>query len=243
MRRLLLARQLAALGILGLSGHARRGPTRCRSPSRPTSGAPMQRIAAEFQKDTGHRAELSLGATGKFYAQIRNGAPFEILLGRRRDAGGWPTRAPRGAGEPLHLRHRRLVLWSARPGGRRPGRGAGQGRFEHLAIANPKTAPYGAAASRSSAGCACSTRWPALVHGREHRPGTSSSSPAATPKLGFVALSQVWLDGALGGGSAWIVPATAARRDPPGRRAPAARARRSRRRRRCWPTCAATGAP
>jgi molybdate transport system substrate-binding protein len=42
--------------------------------------APMKKIAAEFEKDTGHKAELSFGATGKFYAQINNGAPFGILL-------------------------------------------------------------------------------------------------------------------------------------------------------------------
>ena len=42
--------------------------------------APMQKIAAQFEKDTGHKAQLAFGSTGKFYAQIRNGAPFEILL-------------------------------------------------------------------------------------------------------------------------------------------------------------------
>ena len=42
--------------------------------------APMQQIAAQFEKDTGHKATLAFGATGKFYAQIINGAPFEILL-------------------------------------------------------------------------------------------------------------------------------------------------------------------
>ena len=42
--------------------------------------APMQKIAADFEKETGHKAQLSFGATGKFYAQIKNGAPFEILL-------------------------------------------------------------------------------------------------------------------------------------------------------------------
>jgi molybdate transport system substrate-binding protein len=40
----------------------------------------MQQIAAEFEKDTGHKAPASFGATGKFYAQIVNGAPFEVLL-------------------------------------------------------------------------------------------------------------------------------------------------------------------
>ena len=42
--------------------------------------APMQKIAAAFEKDTGHKAVLSFGATGKFYAQIRHGAPFALLL-------------------------------------------------------------------------------------------------------------------------------------------------------------------
>jgi molybdate transport system substrate-binding protein len=42
--------------------------------------APMQQIATQFEKDTGHKATLAFGATGKFYAQIVNGAPFEILL-------------------------------------------------------------------------------------------------------------------------------------------------------------------
>ena len=42
--------------------------------------APMQRIAAEFEKSTGHKAVLVFGATGKFYAQIKAGAPFQLLL-------------------------------------------------------------------------------------------------------------------------------------------------------------------
>ena len=42
--------------------------------------APMKLIAAEFEKSTGHKAQLSFGGTGKFYAQIKNGAPFEVLL-------------------------------------------------------------------------------------------------------------------------------------------------------------------
>lgn len=41
---------------------------------------PMQDIASRFEQDTGHQARLAFGATGKFYAQIRNGAPFEVLL-------------------------------------------------------------------------------------------------------------------------------------------------------------------
>ena len=42
--------------------------------------APAQQIAGEFERKTGHKALLSFGATGKFYAQIKNGAPFEVFL-------------------------------------------------------------------------------------------------------------------------------------------------------------------
>ena len=42
--------------------------------------APMQKIAAEFERDTGHRASLSIGSTGKFFAQVANGAPFDVFL-------------------------------------------------------------------------------------------------------------------------------------------------------------------
>ena len=42
--------------------------------------APMQKIAQAFEQQTGHKAVLSFGSTGNFYAQIKNGAPFEVLL-------------------------------------------------------------------------------------------------------------------------------------------------------------------
>ena len=42
--------------------------------------APMKLIAADFERTSGHKVALSFGATGKFYAQIRNGAPFDMLL-------------------------------------------------------------------------------------------------------------------------------------------------------------------
>mgnify|MGYP000920845087 CR=1 FL=1 len=42
--------------------------------------APMQKIANLFEQDTGHKATLAFGSTGRFYAQIKNGAPFDLLL-------------------------------------------------------------------------------------------------------------------------------------------------------------------
>ncbi|MFD2273464.1 molybdate ABC transporter substrate-binding protein [Undibacterium arcticum] len=111
--------------------------------------APMQQIAAEFEKDTGHKAVLVFGATGKFYAQISNGAPFEVFLAAD-DA--TPARLEKGITDrsrhPLHLRHRQAgAVVGERRLRRRQGRGPEKkGEFKHLALANPKTAPYGAAA-------------------------------------------------------------------------------------------------
>ena len=66
--------------------------------------APMQKIAADFEKETGHKVQLSFGATGKFYAQIKNGAPFEILLAAD-DTTPEKTGERRRRCRSLHLRH------------------------------------------------------------------------------------------------------------------------------------------
>ena len=79
--------------------------------------APARQIAAEFEQDTGHKALLSFGGTGKFYAQIRNGAPFEVLLAAddttpaRLEGEGAAV-----AGSRFTYAIGRLVLWSAKPG-------------------------------------------------------------------------------------------------------------------------------
>ena len=79
--------------------------------------APMQKIAAAFEQTTGHKAVLSLGATGKFYAQIRHGAPFEVLLAADDET---PARLVQDglavAGSAFTYATGQLVLWSAQPG-------------------------------------------------------------------------------------------------------------------------------
>src|SRR5690606_40703665 len=105
-------------------------------------------IAAQFAKDTGHTAELSFGATGKFYAQIRSGAPFEVFLSADDTT---PARlvAEGGALAASRMTYALggLVLWSAKPGlADAEGEVLASGNFAHLALANPKLAPYGAAA-------------------------------------------------------------------------------------------------
>lgn len=171
--------------------------------------APMKQIAAEFEKDTGHKALLAFGATGKFYAQISNGAPFEVLLAAD-DA--TPAKLEQELLATSRTRFTyaigKLVLWSAKEG-TVDGKGEvlKKGEFKHLALANPKTAPYGAAAVEAlkQLGVLESIQ-PRFVQG-ENIAQTHQFIATGNAELGFVALSQVFKDGKVTSGSAWIVPA------------------------------------
>ena len=171
--------------------------------------APMQVIAADFEKDTGHKALLAFGATGKFYAQIKNGAPFDVLLAADDET---PARLEKEnaaiAGSRFTYAIGTLVLWSAKPGyvdGQ--GEVLRKGDFARLAIANPKLAPYGQAATEVMAALKVSeTLAPKLVQG-ENIAQTFQFVSTGNAELGFVALSQVMKDGKVSEGSAWIVPA------------------------------------
>ena len=172
--------------------------------------APMQHIATAFAQDTGHQALLAVGATGKFYAQIHNGAPFQVLLAAD-DA--TPARLEREgaavAGSRFTYAVGRLALWSKKPG-LVDDKGAilQRGDFDRLAIADPKLAPYGAAALEvlNTLHVLAAVR-PKLVQG-ENIAQTYQFVSTGNAALGFVALSQVWADGKWTEGSGWLVPAT-----------------------------------
>jgi len=171
--------------------------------------APMREIAARFARDTGHEARIVTGATGQLYAQIRNGAPFEVFLSA--DAATPLKLEQEGssiAGERFTYAVGKLVLFSARPGfvdGQ--GKVLGGGAFEHLALANPKTAPYGAAAVEAlqAMGLWEALR-PKIVEGQSITQ-TFEFVATGNAELGFVALSQVQAPGKPAAGSWWLVPA------------------------------------
>ncbi len=171
--------------------------------------APMQQIAALFEKDTGHKATLAFGATGKFYAQIINGAPFEILLSADDET---PAKLEKeGFGIPgsrFTYAIGTLVLWSANPAlVDAKGEILKTGDFKHLALANPKTASYGTAAVEAMTKLGLlPTLQSRFVQG-ENIAQTHQFILTGNAELGFVALSQVFKDGKITGGSAWIVPA------------------------------------
>lgn len=171
--------------------------------------APMKQIAAEFEKDTGHKAVLAFGATGKFYAQISNGAPFEVLLTADDET---PVKLEKELLAAPNTRFTyaigKLVLWSAKTG-YVDGQGdiLKKGDFKHLALANPKAAPYGAAAMEAMKKLdVLENIQPRIVQG-ENIAQTHQFVATGNAELGFVALSQVFKDGKVTSGSAWIVPA------------------------------------
>ncbi len=170
--------------------------------------APMKTIAADFEKATGHKAALSFGATGKFYAQIKNGAPFDILLAADDATPAKLEKENLGvAGSRFTYAIGKLVLWSAKPGFvDDQGEVLRKGGFGHIALANPKLAPYGAAAVEVMTKLGLmSALEPKFVQG-ENIAQTYQFVSTGNAELGFVALSQVYEGGKLKSGSGWIVP-------------------------------------
>ena len=171
--------------------------------------APMQRIAAEFEKDSGHKATLMSGATGKFYAQISHGAPFEVFLSADDET---PARLEKDglavAGSRFTYATGRLVLWSPVDG-----RVDGEGKvlrdqsIRHIAIANPKTAPYGQAAIETLQAMGLLGSLQGKFVQGENIAQAFQFVQTGNAELGFVALSQVWKDGRLASGSGWVIPA------------------------------------
>lgn len=171
--------------------------------------APMRKIAAAFEQQTGHKASLAFGSTGKFHAQISNGAPYHVLLAAD---GETPSLLEREgfavAGSRFTYATGRLVLWSATQGLVDPqGDVLRKGGFRRLAIADPKLAPYGAAAMQvlEKLGLA-QAMGPRFVQG-ESIGQAFQFVATGNAELGFVALAQVMGDGRIGKGSAWLVPA------------------------------------
>ncbi|MCL2655975.1 MAG: molybdate ABC transporter substrate-binding protein [Betaproteobacteria bacterium] len=169
---------------------------------------PMEKIAVAFEQATGHKASVATGATGKFYAQIKNGAPFEVLLAA--DSETPKKLQDEGLGVPgsaFTYAQGSLVLWSATPGFvDSEGAVLKQGGFKHLAICNPKLAPYGQAAVETlKALNLYGSLSPKFVLA-ENVAQAHQFTASGNAELGFVALSQIAPPGKTIEGSYWLVP-------------------------------------
>ncbi|MBL8457743.1 molybdate ABC transporter substrate-binding protein [Zoogloea sp.] len=171
--------------------------------------APMQKIAAEFEKSTGHKAVLVFGATGKFYAQIKAGAPFQLLLAADDETPARLVKDGDGvAGSVFTYAIGKLVLWSPKPGVvDDKGEVLKAGRFEHLSIANPKLAPYGLAAMETLKVLGLADVLQSKIVTGESITQAQQFVVSGSAELGFIAFSQIHKDGKLMAGSHWLVPA------------------------------------
>lgn len=169
--------------------------------------APAKEIAARFEAQTGAHVALSFAGSGQLYAQVAQGAPFDVLLSAD------SARAQKAIEDGLAIPGTqftyavgKLVLWSAAAGRVDPdGDVLKAGEFAHLSIANPKTAPYGAAAIETLAALGVlDAITPKLVTG-ENIAQAFQFVVSGNAELGFVALSQVINEP---GGSRWLVPDT-----------------------------------
>jgi molybdate transport system substrate-binding protein len=170
----------------------------------------FRKLTAAFQSDTGHTVLSSVGATGKFYQQIKAGAPFDVLLAaddetpKKLEDDGLAVK-----GQRFTYAKGKLVLWSARPSFvDAKGEVLRQGSFEKLALADPKLAPYGAAAMEAIANLGLlGTLKPKFVQG-ESIGQAYQFIATGNAELGFVALSQVAAPGKASTGSWWVLPAS-----------------------------------
>lgn len=169
----------------------------------------MNELVAEFEKSSGHKVDLSFASTGKFYAQIVNGAPFHAFFSADQTT---PEKLEAEAkavpGSRFTYAIGALTLWSARPNFiDEQLHVLKSGSFNKLALANPKLAPYGAAAvetlEKLELVSATQAKW---VQG-ENIAQTYQFVATANADLGFVALSQIMEKGKMKAGSYWIVPA------------------------------------
>jgi molybdate transport system substrate-binding protein len=171
--------------------------------------APMQQIAVSFRQETGHQLKLALGSSGGFYAQIKNGGPFDVFLSadditpQRLEAEGLGVPNTR-----FNYAKGQLVLWSKQEGLVDPkGQVLLSKNVQRIAIANPKLAPYGAAALETLKQLGLLEELkPKLVQG-DNIAQAYQFVTTQNAQIGFVAISQVFADGKITSGSAWTVPA------------------------------------
>jgi molybdate transport system substrate-binding protein len=179
--------------------------------------APMRALVHQFSMQSPHKIRVVTGSTGKLYSQIFHGAPFDAFLSAdqttvaRLNQGGLTV-----ANSTFTYAEGRLIFWrrsdNRMNGGggdnnRPPWEAIKRGDFSHIAIANPKLAPFGHAAVEvlQRAGV-YEVAQRALVYG-ESVTQAHQFVAAGAADAGFISLSQVWRDGQLINGQGWIVPA------------------------------------
>ncbi len=206
-RRTILALALgAAIGLAVSDGAHAQAAKEAKLAVAANFTEPVKEIAAAFEKETGHKVVLSFGATGQFYAQITQGAPFDVLISADRAT---PAKAiavgHAVAGTAFTYAVGKLVLYSKSLDVASGESVLKAGAFNKIAIANPATAPYGTAGMETLKALGISDALqPKIVQGNSIAQ-TFQFVDTGNAELGFVALSQVIF---VKEGSRWLVPQT-----------------------------------
>lgn len=220
MRRRLFGVVLAAIGVLNVCGATFAQGT-VKPPAKPAAVSARiavaanfadaaKSLAADYGRQSGYRIAISSASTGKLYAQIRNGAPFDALLSA--DVATPQRLVSEGLADESTLQEYargRLVLWSRNPALVKDGEALlRSGNISKLAIANPELAPYGAAARDV---LEYLRRWnelkPVLVQGENIGQATQFVVTGAAP-LGLLPRSLVIEANKMHRGSGWEIPAS-----------------------------------
>lgn len=168
----------------------------------------MEKIKQAFELQSEHRLKLIKSSSGKLYAQIRNGAPFDVFLSadqqrpQRLEEEGYMV-----AGSRQTYAIGRLALWSRDPTMTANARLLEDSeRYQKLAIANPRLAPYGEAAMEVLSALNLQERVEAKLVMGENVAQAFQFAFSGGAELGFVAYSQVLFAPQTGANSYWLVP-------------------------------------
>jgi molybdate transport system substrate-binding protein len=164
--------------------------------------AAMKEIAADFEQASGHHAVVSYGSTGKLYAQIENGAPFEVFLAADQKRPKLLEEKGKAGGRFTYAVGK-LVLWSSDAKQTVDEQTLRDGGFHKLAIANPKTAPYGTAAVEILRNLGLYDALESKLVIGDTIAQAHQFVATGNAELGFVALAQIALDD---GGGRWPIP-------------------------------------
>jgi molybdate transport system substrate-binding protein len=170
--------------------------------------APMKAIVTAFEQQSEHRVKLSFGSSGKFFAQITHGAPFELFFSADQTK---PKALEESGlivpGSRFTYAIGALALWSSNPTLLKNNAGAlKQGQFTKLALANPKLAPYGLAAVEVLEHLALTEHTKAKWVQGENIAQTYQFISTGNADIGFVAMSQIMQQGQINLGSSWLIP-------------------------------------
>ena len=170
--------------------------------------ATLKAIATRFEAASGHKIHISTGATGKQYAQIRHGAPFDVFFAAE-------SRRPQLLesegfalpGSRFTYALGKLVLWSPEAAYvDSHGKVLRNGKFRHLAMANPRLAPYGKAAREVLQAMGLWQRLQDRIVRGENIGQAFQFVKSGNAELGLVAWPQIRRDGQPVPGSYWSIP-------------------------------------